>query len=234
VAGAGRVLDLGCGDGYLLERLLDRDAGVTAIGLDISDGELALARRRLGDRAGLVRARAQSIPLGDASVDAVVSHLAFTLMPDVEAIAGELARVLAPGGVVAAIVGGGPPAEPEAFAAFLDLLKADDPWFRRAPRLGDARARTREGWEALFGARGFTVTRFDRLAVDLSGTADAVWASLGTMYGVMDLDASARADLRARALAAWAPHTAGDRVACTMVVFLAVAAASARRVTRPV
>src|SRR5579859_4611556 len=46
-----RLLDLACGDGYLIELCLDRMAGNARIlGIDMSVGELTAARRRLGGR----------------------------------------------------------------------------------------------------------------------------------------------------------------------------------------
>jgi SAM-dependent methyltransferase len=233
---AGTVLDLGCGDGYLIERLAARRAAARvagdAIGLDLSTGELAAARARLGAGAKLVHARAQAMPLAAGSVAAAVSHLAFTLMPEPHAIAAELARVIAPGGRFAAIVGGGPPAEREAFGAFLDLVR--DTRARDVPVLGDDLTDTIEGWTELFGGRGFTIERFDRLEIDVGHRGfDPAWATVSTMYGVAELDAAARAELEARTRAAWAPYTTteaggagGDRIRCAFVMWLAVASRS--------
>ena len=46
-AGAGRVVDLGCGEGRLLERLLAEPAVSYAMGVDASVGALERAERRL-------------------------------------------------------------------------------------------------------------------------------------------------------------------------------------------
>lgn len=47
-AGAGRVVDLGCGEGRLLERLIAEPAVTHATGVDVSIGALRRAERRLG------------------------------------------------------------------------------------------------------------------------------------------------------------------------------------------
>lgn len=97
----GRVLDLGCGDGYLRARLITHGhAAGQVVGLDVSADELARARAG-APTAALVQARAQALPFATGAFAAVVSHFAWTLMPDLAVIVGELARVLAPGGRVA-------------------------------------------------------------------------------------------------------------------------------------
>jgi SAM-dependent methyltransferase len=198
------VLDLGCGDGFLLELLVARGhAPGSLVGVDLSAHEIAAARRRRA-LAGVSLAceSAMSLSAEDRSFDCVLSHLAFMLVSDLEAAIAELARVLAPGGVFATIVGGGPDgAHPgEAFALFLDLLAdatADIP--RIAPRLGDPRARDAVGLAPLLCAGG----RFDPidetvLTLRLDGTAAEVWTSLAESYEMSALPAPRVEDLRAR------------------------------------
>ena len=81
----GRVLDLGCGDGYLLARLIAHGHAPAALfGLDVSADELALARAAQ-PAAALTQARAQALPFAAGGFGAVVSHLAWTLMPELKA-----------------------------------------------------------------------------------------------------------------------------------------------------
>jgi SAM-dependent methyltransferase len=207
---AATILDLGCGDGFLLELL--RAPPRRLIGLDLSAGELARARQRptLAD-AALVRADARAIPVATASLDACVSHLAFTLMSEPDRVATEVARTLRPGGLFAAIVGGGPAVTggANAFDAFLDLVPP-----AATPRLGDPRARDPAGLEAVLGAAGFSAITYQRHVIDLGGTADEVWSTLSTLYELAALAPSARAALRA------SPLFAADRIACAMAVGL--------------
>jgi SAM-dependent methyltransferase len=210
-----RVLDLGCGDGALLDALAARGVG-DAIGVDLAAGDLARARAR-GHR--VVRGRAEALPLADGACDLVLCHLALMLMGDLDAVAAEVARVLAPGGRLAAVVGGGPTADgDDAFHRYLGLVA---PRLPAAPtwqvdrRLGDE-----AGWAALLP--GFTVAPFARWALELGGSFEEVWASLaGTSYQAAAVDQAA---LRAALAAAVAPLTsAAGRVPCTMVVWLGVA-----------
>jgi demethylmenaquinone methyltransferase/2-methoxy-6-polyprenyl-1,4-benzoquinol methylase len=103
--GGDTVLELGCGTGHGLVSLARAVGRMgTAIGLDVSAGMLARARRHLAAadaRAPLVRGDAVRLCLAPAVVDAV--FMSFTLelfaarIPDVLA---EIWRVLRPGGRV--------------------------------------------------------------------------------------------------------------------------------------
>ncbi|MFJ3174203.1 class I SAM-dependent methyltransferase [Streptomyces roseus] len=69
-----RILDAGCGSGPLSAALRERGAVVT--GIDSSAGMLALARRRLGDDAGLHLADLRDpLPFDDGAFDDVVASL---------------------------------------------------------------------------------------------------------------------------------------------------------------
>lgn len=90
-----RVLDLGCGNGYLSAELVRSIPQVSAI--DPSEALLQHARQRLPAHARVYHGSAESLPFADASFDAVVSLLSFRYT-DQPAAAREVARVLAPGG----------------------------------------------------------------------------------------------------------------------------------------
>src|SRR5690606_1060339 len=159
-------------------------------------------------------ARAQALPFADGSFDACVSHLAFMLMEDAPAVVRELARVLAPGGWFAAVLGGGPVAlgpsrsggaagedrarstpAPDRGDAFHRFLAIAGPRFR-APRFGDPRARSERGWRELFA--GWTELAFERWEIDLGGSFDEVWSFLGASYELPPEERGAvRADLAA-------------------------------------
>ena len=95
-----RVLDLGCGTGRLLEDLRRRLPKAELVGVDPSEGMLAVARRRLAGEPGvrLEVATAARLPLPDASVDVVTTTMSFHHWEAQDASLREVARVLAPGG----------------------------------------------------------------------------------------------------------------------------------------
>jgi SAM-dependent methyltransferase len=196
------ILDLGCGDGHLLELLVQRGAPADRlVGVDLSADEIDAARARERLRGAVLRCeRAQAMSLPDASVGCVLSHLAFTLMSELEAVVAEIARVLQPGGRFAAIVGGGPRGD-DAFARFLELLR--ETYLRapaRAPRLGDARARREDGLHALFGGHGGFLPEIEirDFALHLDGAWDEVWEHLATIYELFVVPADEVRALRAR------------------------------------
>ena len=96
IAGATRVLEVGCGEGQVA-RAISARGGVTVTGCDPSAAQLATAVRRDGG-VRYLRATATALPVGDASVDGVVVCLVFEHLDDLAGAVGEVARVLAPGG----------------------------------------------------------------------------------------------------------------------------------------
>lgn len=96
-----RVLDIACGEGYG-SFALAREAA-TVVGVDISEDAIRHAREEYGQRAAnleFVVGSAANIPLGDASVDLVVSFETIEHHDQHEAMIREIRRVLRPGGLV--------------------------------------------------------------------------------------------------------------------------------------
>lgn len=120
VAGAGRVLDLGCGSGRLTVALARAGAAVT--GIDTSRERLDDARRRAGESGvelQLLEADMNGpLPFEDGLFDAATSRLVLMAAADPAATLREFRRVVEPGGRIATVLW-----------ASLDL----NPWFS-APR----------------------------------------------------------------------------------------------------
>jgi SAM-dependent methyltransferase len=105
------VVDLGCGGG-LDVFLAAAKVGPTgkAIGIDMTPEMLELARRNAAKGAGgrpitnveFHQATIDNLPLPDGSVDCVISNCVINLAPDKTAVFREIARVLKPGGRLAA------------------------------------------------------------------------------------------------------------------------------------
>ncbi|QAT88329.1 type 11 methyltransferase [Corallococcus coralloides] len=201
------VLDLACGDGHLLELLARRQqSGLSLIGLDMSEHELAAARSRLKGAATLIQGRAQSLPFENASVDVVLSHLALMLMDEVETVLAELRRVLKPGGRVSIVVGGDlvPGNALEVFAGLMRSAAAVPP-----TRLGDPKVRSSDGLRELF-AEGFVDVSVRSLTVLGDGSPSEVWESLLTTYDADRLSPAARASLQVSFLQSVEPLRRAD------------------------
>jgi len=97
LAGAGRVLDVGCGEGQISRMLEAAGTGTRAVGLDPTWAQLTTARDRAGGPS-YVQADAGHLPFADGAFDAAVACLVFEHIPDAAAALGEVARVLEPGG----------------------------------------------------------------------------------------------------------------------------------------
>ncbi len=99
-----RWLDVGCGTGALTATILDHAAPASLTGVEPSEGFLATAAQRLGDRAVLHRGSANAIPLPDAAVDVTVSGLVLNFVPDAAAALAQMRRVTVHGGAIAGYV----------------------------------------------------------------------------------------------------------------------------------
>jgi SAM-dependent methyltransferase len=93
------VVDLACGSGAMSRELAR--PGRTVVGLDLSEHELALAAER--SPGPWIRADALHLPFRDGSVDVVTSSLGLIVVQPLTQVLAEVARVLRPGGVLAAI-----------------------------------------------------------------------------------------------------------------------------------
>lgn len=199
------VLDLGCGDGLLLALLrLHLGTGARLSGLDMSPEELAVAALRFGSSGvRLIAARAQAIPLANASQDAVVSHLALMLMDDVAAVLAEARRVLRPGGALVAVLGrGGLDGAEAGFLTLLRALSATGPgcinWST------DGRIRSAEGIRELL--QGWDDVAIDEETLVVGVPVAGLWAFLDSAYYEVGLaDAATQEQLRRHAEAEIAP-----------------------------
>ena len=98
---AEHILDLGCGDGRLTQRLAA--TGARVVGVDASPEMVAAARERgvaadVGD--------AEALPYARNTFDAVFSNAALHWVRDQDAMMAEVRRVLKPGGRFVAEMGG--------------------------------------------------------------------------------------------------------------------------------
>ncbi len=94
------ILDLGCGDGQLTERLA---AGAKVVGVDASAEMVAAARSR---GVAAEQGSAESLPHPDGAFDVVFSNAALHWVRDQDAMMTQVHRVLKPGGRFVAEMGG--------------------------------------------------------------------------------------------------------------------------------
>ncbi len=100
-AGA-RVLDVGCGDGFLSARLAAQ--GCDVVGLDLDEGVLERARRRWPD-AGVswLQGDVLTYPFAPGEFDAVLSNAALHHLPDTAEALRRFAALVRPGGRVGVV-----------------------------------------------------------------------------------------------------------------------------------
>lgn len=97
-----RILDLGCGTGYLTKKLQKRYKTAEVLGLDLAWEMLKKWRQpwwRLGPPPSAIQADMNSLPLANNSIDLIFSNFALHWCRDPKILFTELQRVLKPGGL---------------------------------------------------------------------------------------------------------------------------------------
>ncbi|MEL6112493.1 MAG: class I SAM-dependent methyltransferase [Pseudomonadota bacterium] len=224
-----RILDLACGSGLLLEKCRDRFAGARLYGVDMSEAELGLARRRLQGRdVSLIQGVAQDLCFAqDNAFDTILCHWALTLMDPIEPVFSEIARTLRAGGVFAAIVDGDPAMAPGYQAideTVFGYVKAELPAYGDRD-LGDPRTRNPD---ALLDLARTHLPDADitihPATVALSGPADRLAAeAVGFFYAAFVLPTARRQALIEDVAKCLATLTPGDEATFTMPVCMLTA-----------
>ena len=111
------MLDIGCGGGATLKRLLKRSPGGKVYGIDISDESVAKAKRvnkqHFGSQVFVEQGSAHSLPWDNRSFDVVTAVETVYFWPDLPRCFQEVKRVLKPGGQ---------------FAIMLEVIDTDSSW----------------------------------------------------------------------------------------------------------
>jgi SAM-dependent methyltransferase len=149
------VLDLACGDGYLLELLHPNHV---CVGMDWNTAELDAACRRIGHGAPLARANAAGLPVATSAFGAVTCHYALMLLQPLEGVLAEVARVLRPDGLLATMLPAPPPENTpnpiSVFRAAWQEVSGNYPV--DIPPIQDDRALQLESLERLLANAGFS------------------------------------------------------------------------------
>jgi len=97
-----RILDLGAGTGLFSTKLMKRYRRAEVVALDIAHTMLSRVQARGGwrRRPACVCADGEVLPFADDSFEFIFSNLMLQWCTDLEAVFGELRRVLAPGGLL--------------------------------------------------------------------------------------------------------------------------------------
>jgi malonyl-CoA O-methyltransferase len=94
----GTVLDIGCGTGYLADRLAGRFPAADVFGIDTAVGMIKMAGKKyLRPNLNFLAGDGENIHFQDGLFDLVVANASFQWM-DVKKVFPEAARILAPGG----------------------------------------------------------------------------------------------------------------------------------------
>lgn len=149
-----RVLDVACGTGVVSRLIAERDLGTARLtALDLTPAMLEVARSAPhGEAVEWVHGDAQQLGFEDGAFDVVMSQQGLQFVPDGEAAAREIRRVLGDGGRALAACWTGTEDQP-LFHEFVAALDAHAPDLAGAARMPFSMTADRLG--SLFEAAGF-------------------------------------------------------------------------------
>lgn len=103
VSAEGEILDIGCGGGANLSRLMDRSLRAKVTGVDYSSVSVDKSRKVNADaiakgRCKVLEASVTSLPFKDDSVAMATAFETVYFWPDIEKSFAEVRRILVPGG----------------------------------------------------------------------------------------------------------------------------------------
>ena len=184
-----RVLDLGSGTGYpaLLAGDVVRSEG-SVVGIDLAESMLAVATRKakaLGMQHVTFRTGdVTTLPFDAASFDAVISRFCLMFLPEIPKALKDIARVLKPGGYIAAAVWSTPDKNPY-LRITMDVIKTITPLPPPDPEApGIFRLATAGDLAGMLERAGLT------LLSDEEFTADVTYATAEEFFSsVMDIAA---------------------------------------------
>ena len=142
------MLDVGCGGGKTLQRLLKRSQGAKVYGIDISDESVAKARQINADvldkQVFVQQGSAEKLPYEDGKFDLVTAVETVYFWPNLPSCLKEVRRVLKPGGH---------------FAIIVEVVDTDSKWTNVVEGMT---AYTPEQLKTLLDDAGFTQTEIHR------------------------------------------------------------------------
>lgn len=147
-----KILDLGCGSGWLSGILADKVPHGQVVGVDVSNEMVGRARKHLANRLNVlfVVGSAEEIPWDDDFFTQVISVESAYYWPRPEKAFREIHRVAAPGGEVRLLI---------------NLYKENvysHPW--REKLAVDTHLLSGDEWCRLMGEAGFSETRHERIS----------------------------------------------------------------------
>ena len=177
-----RVLDVGCGSGHLAAELTS--AGHEVHGVDPDPEMVALTASR--SAASVTTGALPDLPFAEGSFDVVLANFVLNHVDDPRVAARGLARVVRPGGRVAATIWPGrPPEQGKLWNAVLDAADAVRPEMPRlAPELDFERSVA--GLSDLLTGAGLEIDHTHLPVWDWSVAPDDFWAGVTTVgnFGV--------------------------------------------------
>jgi ubiquinone/menaquinone biosynthesis C-methylase UbiE len=143
------ILDIGCGQGRFLEKVLSVNKQVSCFGIDLSEEMIRIASEKAIENCHFTVGECDSLPYDNGSFTKIFSMNSFHHFPEPEKALREMSRVIKDGGEITIGDVWLPPVARELVNIFLPFTKT-----------GDYRIYSKGEMETLFGRYSFRLTNY--------------------------------------------------------------------------
>ncbi len=209
------ILDLACGDGYLLPYVRKYvETWNRYVGVDMVESEIQRAAERYRESSvEFVCAKAQKLPFSRNEFDIVLCHMALMLMLPLDPVLAEISRVLKDKGSFLCVIGRKTPkgglfsVMGEKTVQFIQTELSKAAHFRT----GDERIADSKTLHGLFSSYSLKVERATDYSMLISGSPESLWENFKNFYVVSILPEAVQGQLETKLLSDLRAHSVGGQ-----------------------
>jgi SAM-dependent methyltransferase len=192
-------LDLGCGDGALLEYIAKLRPHASLSGIDLVESEVERACARVPQAHLVTGDVTEELPFGNRNFDVVTAHLVLMLLGPLDSVLAHVARVLRPGGRFGFVVDD-LANTPSSYEHLMRCGMEGAGTLRPGTRFNaasDPRLYNESALRELLNAHGMRTERLQRFRLHAPLSPESAWERMCKAYPIGSLDDAGQERARA-------------------------------------